>query len=123
MIQLVENKSKIWFKVFTPTLEVIDDSAEAWEFPTFDGLNHHPTRTLDFSTILAQNPITGDRYPDRFGTWLVNDPLSVFNPKYSRLVVAKLVEAPTHEELGVIWVSRVKLLRFANILDHKYLNL
>lgn len=117
MMQLEENRSQIWFKILLSNGEPIDYSNECWSLPkgTLKG------RPMDFSHHPALSCNDDEKWndlKDTTGTWLVNDPTRFYTHNSGRKIyVAQLLELPQQEELGVIWVNKVCLIRLATNLD------
>lgn len=120
MIQLKENKSKIWFKILQADATPIDGSSEVWTMPyrerkgeltTFPG---ESSRNVNAQGEWYINPIL------KSVSWLVSNPTTLYKPNSNlKIYVAQLIDAPIYEEPGMIWVHRAYLLREATNLDLK----
>ncbi len=120
MIQLHENKSRIWFKILNADGSPIDGSSEHWTLPHRD--RKGVLTTFPGEPCRRRSP-EGCWYIDptyKEASWLVHDPRPLY-PLNSglRLYIAQVLESPTYEEPGMIWVNRVWLLREATNLDLK----
>lgn len=100
MMQLVENRSQVWFKVLSGTGKTIDGSQEKWSLP--------------------KGEQKGDwmEFDNQLGTWLVSDPLQ-FYQEGNLVFVAELSIEPSVERPGIVWMQKVRLLRQATELDLK----
>lgn len=100
-MQLAENRSQIWFKIFTPDGVPIDGTSEHWSFPT---------ESEKGQLFTSQNQI---------GTWLVSNP-KPFYKEDNLVYISELQNAPIIELPGIIWVHSARLLRIANAIDLKH---
>lgn len=118
MMNLKENRSKIWFKVLTNVGEPIDGSLEKWSLPH----RQYKGDELNFGKQPACC-LNEDRWvemPGATGTWLVSNPKELYpSDNTRRIFVAELLSTPSHEVSGIIWIDKVRLVREATNLDLK----
>lgn len=118
MMNLEENRSRIWFKVLSENNTPIDGSGESWSLP----FRQYKGEVLDFSHQPARclNEDSWINLPGVTGTWLVSNPKELY-PYNSgrRIFVAELLSSPSHELAGIIWVHKLRLVREATNLDLK----
>ncbi len=118
MLNLRENKSKIWFKILTDNGDPIDGSSENWSLP----FRQYKGDELDFSKQQARclNEDKWIEMPGVTGSWLVRNPKELYPYNSNRKIfVAELQTTPFHEVPGIIWVHKVRLVREATNLDLK----
>ncbi|MBL4575812.1 MAG: hypothetical protein JKY51_06910 [Opitutaceae bacterium] len=118
MLNLLENKSKTWFKILTDQGEPIDGSPENWSLP----FRQRKGDQLDFSKQQAYSPNEDkwNKMANVMGTWLVNNPKELYPSNSNRKIfIAELLSPPSHEILGIIWVHKVRLVREATNMDLK----
>lgn len=117
MMQLEENRSQIWFKVLLPDGKPIDHSKECWSLP--DGALKGKPMNFMHQPALSNNGDNGwAEIKDTNGTWLVSDPTKFYSLNSGmKIYVAQLLELPQREELGIVWVQKVCLIRVATNLD------
>lgn len=100
MMQLVENRSQVWFKVLSPKGGTIDGTNENWSLPK----NDQKGQWMEIDNQL--------------GTWLVCDP-SQFYKDGNLVFVVELTGELTAERPGIVWMQKVRFLRQATELDLK----
>lgn len=107
-----------FFKVLNAKGMPIDGSGEYWPLPA----GGRPGRVMDFSFTAARCRYTDtwSTLPGIRGTWLVNDPRGLYPPGTDRTIWVAEVIHPEDLTLtleGVVWTTRVRLLRRATARD------
>jgi hypothetical protein len=118
MMKLEENRSQIWMKVLSPAGGPIDDSQEDWMLP--QGIKKSSVMDFSNSPAVCYKDNQWEKLSGVFGTWLVNNPTIVY-PLNSgrRIFIAELLSLPGEESPGIIWVTRLRLVREATNMDLK----
>lgn len=116
-MRLEENRSQIWFKILMSSGEPIDGSKEYWSLPE-GALKGKSMNFLHQPALLHNADGKWNEIEDTTGTWLVSDPTKLYSLNSGmKVYVAQLLELPQHEELGIVWVQKVCLIRAATNLD------
>ncbi len=113
-----QNQSATWFKILDDDGKPIDGSSETWSLP----YRQYEGDRLHFETQHARC-FDGNKWvelPKVRGTWLVRNPKTIYSCNgHQRIYVAKLFAPINLEISGMIWVTKVQLLREATNMDVK----
>ena len=117
MRKTTKHAPSVWFKILSADGCAVDGSGEQWSLPG-RGFRGSP---VDFEHLSGLCCACGEWVPVPLvvGTWLVSDPRSIGCVNGRRIFVAEPLVEPDFEQDGVIWVTRVRLIREASNLDLK----